>query len=96
MRRFIRHPADVPITYELQGKLEVNKKLLKNYSEGGLCFIANEWIEPDAEINIGFPSHSSGLAAAGIVVWCKAIDGCFEVGVRFQHEIMDLGLGLTE
>lgn len=96
MRRFIRHPSNVPIEYELYGKLDVNRKPLKNYSEGGLCFIADEWIEPDAEIHLGFPSHVSALQAEGTVVWCKPVGGHFEVGVRFQDEGVDLKLAAIE
>ena len=96
MRRFMRHPSDVPIEYELYGKLDANQKPLKNYSEGGLCFITDEWIEPDAEIHLGFPTHPSVVKAEGTVVWCKPIDGHFEVGVRFQDEGMDLAISMAE
>ena len=96
MRRFIRHPSDVPIDYELQGKLEVNQRQLKNFSDGGLCFIADDWIEPDAEIHIGIPTQSSVFKATGTVVWCKPVDGHYEVGVRFQDEGTELAMRMTE
>ncbi len=96
MRRFIRHPSDEPIEYEIHGKLNVYRKPLKNYSEGGLCFISEEWIEPDAEIHLGFPANAPVPEAEATVVWCKPVDGRFEVGVRFQEEGFDLKLGAVD
>ena len=96
MRRFLRHPADVPIRYVVPGKLDANEKPLKNFSEGGLCFTTDEWIEPDVEIHLGIPTRSAVLEARGTVVWCKPIDGHFEVGVRFQEEATDFTIRMAE
>ena len=96
MRRFIRHQTDLPIAYQLHGKLDVNQKPMKNFSEGGLCFIADEWIEPDAEIHLSIQMPSSPFQALATVVWCKPMDGHYEVGVRFQDEATELAMRMAE
>ncbi|MDJ0807607.1 MAG: PilZ domain-containing protein [Gammaproteobacteria bacterium] len=96
MRRFIRHPADVPIQYELQGKLDIDHKPLKNYSEGGLCFTTDEWIEPDLEIHLGIPTGSAVFETRGTVVWCKPVGGNYEVGVKFREEVKAFAARIAE
>jgi hypothetical protein len=83
MRQFIRHPSDVPIDFKLCGADFGNQELLKNYSDGGLCFISDTWVEPDSEIQITIPVTNHDFQATASVVWCKFIDGNYEVGIRF-------------
>ena len=96
MRQFIRHPSDVPIDYELDQKLERTHDQLKNYSDGGVCFVAEEWIEPDTEIQVSITVAPPAFHAIGTVVWCKSIGGRFEVGVRFQGDETDYALRMIE
>lgn len=96
MRRFIRHQSDLPIAYQLHGKLDVNQKPLKNYCEGGLCFLADEWIEPDAEIHLSIQLPSTAFQALATVVWCKPVNGHYEVGVRFQDEATEFAMRMIE
>jgi hypothetical protein len=83
MRQFIRHPSDVPIDFKLCGADISNQELLKNYSEGGLCFSSDTWVEPDSEIQVTIPIPNREFRARASVVWCKFIDGTYEVGIRF-------------
>jgi len=96
MRQFIRHPANVPIDYQLGGKLETERPQLKNYSDGGVCFTTEEWVEPDVEIEISITTLPKPFQAKGTVVWCKSIDGRFEVGVRFQDADTTYALRMIE
>jgi hypothetical protein len=83
MRQFIRHPSDVPIDFKLCGTESGNQELLKNYSEGGLCFTSDSWIEPDSEIKVTIAVPNRAFQATASVVWCKFTEGSYEVGIRF-------------
>jgi hypothetical protein len=86
MRLYIRHPSDVPIDYQLGGRADTNRNKLTNYSKGGLCFVARQWIEPGAEIHFAIPITPPQFHATGVVVWCREEAGEFYVGVKFTEE----------
>ncbi|MES9939390.1 MAG: PilZ domain-containing protein [Candidatus Thiodiazotropha sp. 6PLUC2] len=86
MRLYIRHPTDVPIDFQLGGRASAHRKMLTNYSEGGLCFLADDEIEAGTEIHIAIPITPPQFHATGVVVWCRQEDNCFLVGVKFVEE----------
>jgi len=86
MRLYIRHPSDVPIDYQLGGRTDISRDKLSNYSDGGLCFVARQRIEPGSEINFAIPITPPQFHATGVVVWCREEDGVFHVGVKFTEE----------
>lgn len=83
MRRFIRHPADIPIQITT-GKAGVYD--LKNVSNGGLCFETDEVVSAGTQIRIEIPIDDPPFAAEAVVVWCQAFNGHHQVGVRFVDE----------
>jgi hypothetical protein len=85
MRLYIRHPSDVPIDYQLGGRTDTSRDKLANYSEGGLCFVAKQWIEPGSEIHFAIPITPPEFHATGVVVWCREEAGEFQVGVKFTE-----------
>jgi hypothetical protein len=86
MRLFIRHPSDVPIDYQLGGRADTSRNQLANFSDGGLCFIARQRIEPGSEIHFAIPITPPHFHATGVVVWCREEAGEFYVGVKFAEE----------
>lgn len=80
-RRYIRHPSDVPITYELIGQPVFRAAPLKNISLGGVCCRRGAWRRGLAP----FPhrSRAPSLLAQGRVVWCHARPGYYEIGLQF-------------
>jgi hypothetical protein len=85
MRLYIRHPSDVPIDYQLGGHASARRDQLSNYSEGGLCFISSEWIEPGMEIHFAIPITPPQFHATGIVVWCRQEGEDYQIGVKFAE-----------
>jgi len=96
MRRFIRHPTDIPIDFQLAGMDVGTHETLKDYGKGGLCFIADSWVEPDSEINLAISILQPAFHATATVVWCKSIDRGFEVGVRFRDAETEYAMRMTE
>ncbi|MET0068232.1 MAG: PilZ domain-containing protein [Candidatus Thiodiazotropha sp.] len=83
MRLYIRHPTDVPIDFQLGGRVTMNREQLTNYSTGGLCFMSDQLIETGTEINIAIPIMPPRFHATGVVVWCREEQQGFLVGVKF-------------
>jgi hypothetical protein len=96
MRQFIRHQSDVPIDFKLCGTDLSNQEVLKNYSEGGLCFISDTRVEPDAEILVTIPVADHGFQTTASVVWCKSLNGSYEVGIRFMDAAAEHAVRMLE
>ena len=81
-RRYIRHPSDIPITYELIGQPVFRAAPLKNISLGGVCFQAEEAIGEGVLLRIRI-DLCPPFFAQGRVVWCQARPGYYEIGLQF-------------
>lgn len=86
MRLYIRHPTDVPIDFQIGGQASINREMLTNYSEGGLCFVSEVDIDPGTEIHIAIPITPPHFHATGIVVWCHEEDENYLIGVKFTEK----------
>jgi hypothetical protein len=96
MRKFIRHPSDIPMHYSL-GDIVANKReYLKNISKGGLCFTSRESLEKGMIIKIEIPIHEPVFSATGVVVWCKKNGDYYDVGVKFTDVDSDKSLRMVE
>jgi Tfp pilus assembly protein PilZ len=85
MRRFARHPTDIPIDVRPAAKRPNTAEscLMTTISQGGLsCQIAN-CIDVGSIVDINILSVSPSYHGTGEVIWCRPVSGCFEVGVRF-------------
>ncbi len=85
MRRYLRHPVDVPI--ELQACAGQPRMRLKNFSYGGLCCSSPHKLRPGTEVEIDIPDiHPPSYHGHGVVAWCKQVMDHFEVGIQFASE----------
>lgn len=85
MRRFVRHPTDIPIHVHA-AQVQHNghgECQMTTVSQGGLS------CEVDREFNVGclvdihIPSVTPAYHGLGEVVWCHARAGGFLIGLRF-------------
>lgn len=83
-RRYIRHPSCVPVEIQDQGRRRGARRSLRNIGKGGLCFHTPNELEVGHAVSIRFPSLPHSQRVQGTVAWCRAGDGGFDVGVRFQ------------
>jgi PilZ domain len=83
MRQFIRHPADIPIEVGTHGQLTHAIHNTFNLSVGGLEFPCDREFEPGVVVEIRIPFVRPPFQAEARVAWCKAREGCFELGVEF-------------
>lgn len=85
-RRFIRHPARVPIRFELDEEgLRDGHDFLRNVSDGGVCFASNRRLPIGFPIRLHIPLLGKEFDLAGNVAWCRGAGRHFEVGVAFDH-----------
>lgn len=96
IRKYIRHPSDIPIHYEVADEGAREKAPLRNVDHGGLCFRAESCIEPGRRVRICFPLWHPDVQAAGTVAWCRRVRDHFEVGVRFDDEAAEFAVRMVE
>lgn len=83
-RRYIRHPSRIPIRYDLHGDIDHRDDVLRNVSEGGLCFATNVLLEVGQSIHLAIPLLGESYEVDGLVAWCRETLYGYEVGVRFM------------
>lgn len=86
MRKYIRHPVDIPITYKSSDVVGQKEEYLKNISVGGLCFRAGRHLQEGTSISIQIPLTQPVFQGQGRVSWCRPSNGHYEVGVEFLDE----------
>jgi len=96
MRKYIRHPSDIPIEYKPGRTASNNKSLLNNISKGGLSFMADTCLEPGTPVAIRIPIRKPAFREIGVVVWCRKKNGEYEVGVMFRDEATEFRLRMVE
>jgi len=100
MRRFVRHPAEIPIELEERGRyvsrMAANgdfaqvgmrpNSVLQNLSIGGLRCEVDRFIAIGTSIQIRIPLVNPDYTGQGVVVWCRPQDQHYEVGIEFDRE----------
>ena len=83
MRRFIRHPTNIPIEIST-GEQPAHAVLhVHNLGECGLAFRADRELAAGTVINVRIPHVQPVFETAARVSWCRGGAGEFELGVEF-------------
>lgn len=108
MRKFIRHPSDIPIDFQIDENEAPRPLLTKDISVGGLCFTTDKPVSVGKKIHIHIPDVLQGplnekdlmdgnaFDADGIVAWCRRESSSYAVGVRFDDQSIHFGLRMVE
>jgi hypothetical protein len=83
MRKFIRHPVDIPIEFMISNTRVTKPGLTGNVSVCGLCFKSKECVENDKILTIRIPLINPKFKLHGRVVRCMKRDNQVEIGVEF-------------
>lgn len=86
MRNFIRHPADIPIKITKNESGDCYRQPLQDISIGGLRCRLNEPLAIGEEIKIIIDLVKPVLEISGRVVWCRAVDTAYELGIEYQGQ----------
>ena len=83
MREFIRHPTDIPIEIASDTTPITTGEQLRNISHGGLMVSSSVPWPVDAVVSLRIPCVTAAFQARGKVVWCRAGDKGYDIGVAF-------------
>lgn len=106
MRRFIRHPSDMPIDFQVNEHEPPVAHQVRDVSLGGLCFTADRPMQRGSHIRIRIPIASGApegtteeqesFEADGIVAWCREEGRKYAVGVQFADQSTHFGVRMVE
>lgn len=86
MRAFIRHPTEVPIEVITDPNELLPGQPLSNVSLGGLAVRAEAYLEVGTGVRVRVSLVKPPFEAAGRVVWCRAREGAYDVGIEFAEK----------
>lgn len=97
MRQFIRHPADIPLSFSLGGKSEAEyRDHLVDVGVGGICFCTSYKLRKGMNIHLEIPLEQSPFSADGVVVWCRPRNDSYIVGVKFDDAATRYSVRMVE
>jgi len=82
MRKYIRHPSDIPIEFNVNNFGSDQQESLNNISEGGLSFHSKVKLDIGLVIQIRIPVVDPPFETTGRVTWCTQVDGQYEIGAE--------------
>lgn len=86
MRKYIRHPSDIPIEFSI-AELAVNdREYLNDISCGGLSFRSRVPVKAGTVIVIKIPFLQPEFHSRGVVKWCRKRGDGYDVGVAFEDQ----------
>ena len=88
IRRYIRHPTDVPIRVTLDvvddDSDDSDDETLTNVSLGGLSFVSKQSLQVDQIVRVSIPVLKKDNHLSGKVVWCEQSQNGYEIGIEFE------------
>lgn len=85
-RRFIRHPASIPIQLDcarLSGVADHHTGTTVDISAGGLSCHSDHLLSPGDTVEVNIPVEGSPFKTIGHVVWCRRDQEGFLIGIGF-------------
>ncbi|HET9646124.1 MAG TPA: PilZ domain-containing protein [Burkholderiaceae bacterium] len=86
MRKFIRHPIDVPVEMSHRDFGCASALHTRDVSLGGLALLTSELVPVGASVTIRIPQVDPPFEAHARVAWCRTHkDAGYEIGVTFLN-----------
>jgi hypothetical protein len=95
-RKYIRHPSDIPIVYELTDAAVHQKENLRNISIGGLSFRTDRCLEKETPIVIQIDLVRPVFKGKAIVMWCRLHNEYYDIGVQFVDKDTEFRARMVE
>jgi hypothetical protein len=103
MRRYIRHPSEIPLQFQISDSDPPAAQHMRDVSEGGLCFTADRPLACGTWIHINIPvmlqpdvTQPQPFEADGVVAWCRREGQSYAVGVQFADQSTQFGVRMVE
>ena len=81
IRKYIRHPSDIPIEIEV-GEQHEESDLLNNVSSGGLSFHSQLALQVGTIISLRIPAVQPPFETKARVMWCQDSGDAYDIGVE--------------
>lgn len=94
-RAYIRHPADIPIEFEVED-VEPRREPLSNISVGGLAFRCDHHIPENTSLIIRVPLVAPQIALRGRVIWSRHDHDHFDIGIQFTDPETEFRIRMIE
>ena len=86
MRRFVRHPADIPIQITLTPVDDGESDCaMLDVSQGGVACKCTHHIDVGSQVEVYIPSVWPEYHGKGEVVWCREEGETYEIGISFTN-----------
>lgn len=86
MRRFLRHPSDMPVELVLRKQTFLPKQRLNNISLGGVACNSSRGFRRGTAVELRIPLFGDQARYPGIVAWCRKQSEDYLVGIAFIDE----------
>lgn len=83
MRKYIRHPAEIPIELMHIDQTQTETHVTKDIGLGGMCFKSLASVEKGTLVNLSIPSIKPDSQIKGKVVWCLEHRDSVDIGIQF-------------
>ena len=85
IRKYIRHPSDVPIQVILDRvEDDDGDETLTNISLGGLSFVSPQALNVFQRVRVCIPIIKEDNFIEGRVIWCEKARNGYEIGLEFD------------
>lgn len=82
MRKYIRHPSDIPIEFDVADSQHEQREQLNNVSYGGLSFQSRSSLSLGTAVTVRVPFVKPAFEVRSRVVWCKRRGMNYDIGVE--------------
>lgn len=86
MRRYLRHPSDMPVELVLRKQAFLPTQRLHNISLGGVACNSSRGFRRGTAIELRIPLFGEQARYPGVVAWCHKQTDDYLVGVAFLDE----------
>lgn len=86
MRRFLRHPSDMPVELVQRKHAFLPRQRLHNISLGGVACNSSKGFRKGTAVELRIPLLGEQARYPGVVAWCRKLTEGYLVGVAFIDE----------
>ena len=86
MRKYIRHPSDIPIDFDIDDIKIHDREFLNDISFGGLSFCSKTRLKAGVVITIKISFVKPAFECRATVKWCRKHGDFYDVGVAFSDK----------
>ncbi|GIZ11770.1 PilZ domain-containing protein [Pseudomonas sp. NCCP-436] len=86
MRKFLRHPSDMPVELVVRKQSLISGQRLHNISLGGGACNSPRRFRRGTAVELRVPLLGDQARCPGVIAWCKSQNGGYRVGIAFIDE----------